>query len=79
MLEVNVSNSLEIHVTAIALNEVLKFKAREKEKDNLVDEDTRDLNDCVNKLDEIIDNQLCDIKRLEDIILLYNKKLAERP
>ena len=33
--------------------------------------------DNVNKLDEIIDNQLCDIKRLENIILLYGNELAE--
>ena len=64
-------------VAAIALNEVLKFKAREREKDSLVDEDNRCLNDNVNKLDEIIDKQLCDIKRLENIIVLYDNKLAE--
>ena len=64
-------------VAAIALNEVLKFKAREREKDSLVDEDNRCLNDNVNKLDEIIDKQLCDIKRLENIIMLYDNKLAE--
>lgn len=64
-------------VAAIALNEVLKFKAREREKDSLVDEDNRCLIDNVNKLDEIIDKQLCDIKRLENIIVLYDNKLAE--
>ncbi len=64
-------------VAAIALNEVLKFKAREREKDSLVDEDNRCLIDNVNKLDEIIDKQLCDIKRLENIIVLYDIKLAE--
>lgn len=63
--------------SAIALNEVLKFKAREREKDSLVDEDNRCLIDNVNKLDEIIDKQLCDIKRLENIIVLYDIKLAE--
>ena len=67
----------EFLVAAIALNEVLKFKAREREKDSLVDEDNRCLNDNVNKLDEIIDKQLCDIKRLENIIMLYDNKLAE--
>ena len=64
-------------VAAIALNEVLKFKAREREKDSLVDEDNRCLIDNVNKLDEIIDKQLCDIKRLENIIVFYDNKLAE--
>ena len=62
----------EFLVAAIALNEVLKFKAREREKDSLVDEDNRCLIDNVNKLDEIIDKQLCDIKRLENIIVLYD-------
>ena len=68
----------DFHVAAIALNEVLKFKARERDKDNLFDEETRDLNENVDKLDKIIDSQLCDIKRLENIVLLYGKELAEK-
>ena len=46
-------------ILAIALNEVLKYKTREKEKDKLLDEETAELLSHVDKLDQIIDKKSC--------------------
>ena len=63
--------------SAIALNEVIKYKAREKEKDDILDEDNKDLLDNVDRLDKIIDRQICDINKLQNIVNIYNKELAK--
>ena len=63
-------------ILAIALNEVLKYKTREKEKDKLLDEETAELLSHVDKLDQIIDKQLCDIRQLENIVRAHNRVLS---
>jgi len=63
--------------SAIALNEVLKHKARERENDETIEVESKELLQNVDKLDKIIDNQLCDIKNLENIIKLYDKTLSK--
>ena len=63
-------------ILAIALNEVLKYKTREKEKDKLLDEETAELLSHVDKLDQIIDKQLCDIRQLENIVRTHNRVLS---
>ena len=63
-------------ILAIALNEVLKYKTREKEKDKLLDEETAELLNDVDKLDQIIDKQLCDIRQLENIVRTHNRVLS---
>ena len=39
--------------------------------------ESQELLQNVDKLDRIIDNQLCDIKSLENIIKIYDKNLAK--
>ena len=63
-------------ILAIALNEVLKYKTREKEKDKLLDEETAELLSHVDKLDQIIDKQLCDIRQLENIVRAHIRVLS---
>ena len=63
-------------ILAIALNEVLKYKTREKEKDKLLDEETAEFLSHVDKLDQIIDKQLCDIRQLENIVRTHNRVLS---
>jgi len=61
--------------SAFALNEVLKFKAREREKDESDEVDTKDLLEDVVKLDKIVENQICDIKSLDCLVKIYEKEL----
>jgi len=61
--------------SAFALNEVLKFKAREREKDESDEVDTKDLLEDVVKLDKIVENQICDIKSLDCLVQIYEKEL----
>ena len=63
--------------SAIALNEVLKFKAREKEKDFEYDEEFREYREYLERLDNVIDKQICDIHRLENIVDQYNIALTK--
>jgi len=61
--------------SAFALNEYLKYKTREKEKDATLEADLDALLDNVAKLNQIVENQICDIKSLDNIIGLYKKKI----
>ena len=70
-------DSLLSFLLVIALNEVIKHKAREREKDEAIEVESQELLQNVDKLDRIIDNQLCDIKSLENIIKIYDKNLAK--
>merc|ERR1719242_2411369 len=49
--------------SAIALNEVMKYKVREKEKDESVELDTNELLENVDRLNKLVESQICDIKR----------------
>ena len=75
LFQANIS-SIQVLILAIALNEVLKYKTREKEKDELIDEETAELLNDVHKLDQIIDKQLCDIRQLENIVRTHNRVLS---
>ena len=66
----------EVLFAVFALNEVLKYKAREKEKDEQFEEETKELLDNVDRLDKILDNQICDIQHLESIVAVYKKELS---
>jgi len=61
--------------SAIALNEVMKFKAREKEIDESFDLDTNDMLENVARLDRMVDSQICDIQKLNNIVEIYDKEL----
>ena len=61
--------------SAIALNEVRKYKAREKEIDEAVELETNELLENVVRLDRLVDSQICDIEKLDDIIQIYDKQL----
>ena len=60
---------------AIALNEVRKYKAREKEIDEAVESETNELLENVVRLDRLVDSQICDIEKLDNIVQIYDKKL----
>merc|ERR1712098_947340 len=60
--------------SVFALNEVLKYKAREKDEE--FEEETKELLDNVDRLDKILDNQICDIQHLESIVAVYKKELS---
>jgi len=61
--------------SAFALNEVLKYKGREKEKDEGYEVDTNELLENVVKLDKIVDKQICDIKHLDKLVTIYKGEL----
>ena len=61
--------------SAIALNEVRKYKAREKEIDEAVELETNELLENVVRLDSLVDSQICDIEKLDNIIQIYDKEL----
>ena len=61
--------------SAIALNEVRKYKAREKEIDEAVELETNELLENVVRLDRLVDSQICDIEKLDNIVQIYDKKL----
>ena len=61
--------------SAIALNEVRKYKAREKEIDEAVESETNELLENVVRLDRLVDSQICDIEKLDNIVQIYDKKL----
>eukprot|EP00088_Acartia_fossae_P049847 TRINITY_DN5526_c0_g1_i8.p1 TRINITY_DN5526_c0_g1~~TRINITY_DN5526_c0_g1_i8.p1 ORF type:complete len:159 (-),score=14.10 TRINITY_DN5526_c0_g1_i8:392-868(-) len=60
--------------SVIALNEVMKYKERERQKDLASDLELQELNNCVTRLQNIIESQKEDIDRLREIILSYEKK-----
>ena len=55
----------------------MKHKARERENDEIIEMESQELLQNVNKLDKIIDKQFCDIKNLENIIKLHDKTLTK--
>lgn len=61
--------------SAVALNEVLKYKAREKEKDEGYEVDTNELLENVVKLDKRVEKQICDLKNLDKLVLIYKTEL----
>ena len=61
--------------SAIALNEVRKYKAREKEIDEAVELETNELLENVVRLDSLVDSQICDIEKLDNIVQIYDKEL----
>ena len=60
---------------AIAFNEVRKYKARENEIDEAVELETNELLENVVRLDSLVDSQICDIEKLDNIIQIYDKQL----
>ena len=62
-------------ISAIALNEVMKYKTRVKENDEADELDTSELVENVESLSKVVDSQICDIEKLNDIILIYDKEL----
>ena len=61
--------------SAIALNEVRKYKARENEIDEAVELETNELLENVVRLDRLVDSQICDIEKLDNIVQIYDKQL----
>ena len=61
--------------SAIALNEVRKYKIRESEIDEAVELETKELLENVVKLDRLVDSQICDIEKLHNIVQIYDKEL----
>ena len=61
--------------SAIALNEVRKYKARENEIDEVVELETNELLENVVRLDRLVDSQICDIEKLQNIVQIYDKEL----
>jgi len=61
--------------SAFALNEVLKYKERERGKDEKYEVEGNELLDNVVKLGKLIDKQSCDIRNLDELIIIYKKQL----
>ena len=61
--------------SAIALNEVRKYKAREREIDEALELETSELLENVVRLDSLVDSQNCDIKNLNNIVRIYDQEL----
>jgi len=60
---------------AFALNEVLKYKERERGKDEKYEVEGSELLDNVVKLGKLVDKQGCDIKNLNELIIIYRTQL----
>jgi len=60
---------------AFALNEVLKYKERERGKDEKYEVEGNELLDNVVKLGKLVDKQSCDIKNLNELIIIYRMQL----
>ena len=60
---------------AFALNEVLKYKERERGKDEKYEVEGNELLDNVVKLGKLIDKQSCDIRNLDELIIIHKKQL----
>ena len=59
----------------IALNEVMKYKARERLLDESLELDNNELLENVDRLNRIVESQICDLKRLDDIVKIYDQDL----
>ena len=53
----------------------MKYKVREKEKDESVELDTNELLENVDRLNKLVESQICDIKRLNNLVKIYDKEL----
>jgi len=60
---------------AFALNEVLKYKERERGKDEKYEVEGNELLDNVVKLGKLIDKQTCDIRNLDELIIIHKEQL----
>ena len=60
---------------AFALNEVLKYKERVRGKDEKYEVEGNELLDNVVKLGKLVDKQSCDIKNLNELIIMYRTQL----
>ena len=60
---------------AFALNEVLKYKERERGKDEKYEVEGNELLENVVRLGTLIDKQSCDIKNLDELIIIYKTQL----
>ena len=67
--------SFKLFYLAIAFNEVRKYKARENEIDEAVELETNELLENVVRLDRLVDSQICDIQKLNNIVQIYDKQL----
>ena len=61
--------------SVIALNEVMKYKARERLIDESLELDNNELLENVDRLNRIVESQICDLKRLDDIVKIYDQDL----
>ena len=61
--------------SVIALNEVMKYKARERLLDESLELDNNELLENVDRLNRIVESQICDLKRLDDIVKIYDQDL----
>lgn len=61
--------------SAFALNEVLKYKERERGKDEKYEVEGNELLDNVVKLGKLIDKQTCDIRNLDELIIIHKEQL----
>jgi len=61
--------------SAIALNEVMKYKTRVRENDEAEELDTNELLENVDSLSRVVASQNCDIERLNDVIMIYDREL----
>lgn len=77
VLGANLLSEFLIYVvaSAFAVNEVLKYKAREREKDEKDDVESNELLENVVRLNKLVDKQSCDIKNLDKLILMYRTHL----
>ena len=57
------------------MNEVRKFKVRERLKDLEVDDELQEYDKYLDRLEKVLDNQTCDIHKLENIVNYYETKL----
>ena len=62
-------------ISAIALNEVMKYKTRVRENDEAEELDTNELLENVDSLSRVVASQNCDIERLNDVIMIYDREL----
>jgi len=56
-----------------ALNEVRKFKAREKKRDEYYEAEIIELSETVNNLNKIIEKQIFDLNQLNNLMLNHKE------
>ena len=53
----------------------MKYKTRVREKDEAEELDTNELLENVDSLSRVVASQNCDIERLNDVIMIYDREL----